>query len=205
MSDVTEPLPVGEAVASAHGAITRMVALASGGLVDEATTPCSRWTVRDLVRHLEAIAGAYVLWASAAIGGRVGDLRMGAELAAYNQQMLQRLPDHGIARHMTTFSQLASDHLRIVEAFPDLRMLRVPATEVVWTVGDHAGVAALEWHLHAWDLSRAAGTVHVPDAAPLAIAWAATLGPALDVPLEVDGAGNGAVWDAVLRASGRTP
>lgn len=205
MSDVSDSLPVGEAVASAHAAITRMVALATGDLVDEAPTPCSRWTVRDLVRHLEAIAGAYVLWASAAIGGRVGDLRMGAELAAYNQQMLQRLPEHGTGRHMTTFSQLASDHMRIVEAFPDSPMLRVPTTGAQWTVADHAGVAALEWHLHAWDLSRAAGTVHVPDAAPLAIAWTATLGPALDRPLEVDGAGNGAVWDAVLRASGRSP
>ncbi len=28
----------------------------------DAATPCTRWTVHDLVRHLEAIAGAYLLW-----------------------------------------------------------------------------------------------------------------------------------------------
>jgi len=205
VSDVSGPLPVGEAIASAHTAITRIVAVVNGGVDDDAPTPCMQWTVRDLARHLEAISGAYVLWSSAALGGRLGDLRTGSDLAAYNDEMLQRLPDHGTSRHVTTFSQLASDHLRIVEAFPDSPMLRVPSTGVVWTVGDHAGVAALEWHLHAWDLSRAAGTVHVPDATPLAMAWSATIGPAVDAPLDARGTSNGATWDAVLRASGRSP
>lgn len=205
MSDVTDPLPVGEAVASAHAGISRILAVVNGDLDDDAPTPCTHWHARDLVRHLEAIAGAYVLWASAALGGRVGELKIGPVLAAYNDEMLERLPEHGTARHASTFAQLALDHLRVVEAFPDPPMLRVPTNGATWTVGEHAGVAALEWNVHAWDLSRAAGTVHVPDATPLAAAWRATLGPALGVPLDVTDTSNGALWQAVLQAAGRTP
>lgn len=201
---MTTTIPADVAIASAHGAVTRIVALVNSGIDESAPTPCSKWSVSDVVRHLEAIAGAYVLWVSAAIGGRVGDLKVGDELAAYNQSLLERMPNNGLARHVTTFSQLAVDHLRLVEAFPDPPMLRAPGGEV-WSVQDHVGVAAIEWHVHAWDLSRAAGTVHVPDARPLAQAWRATLGQTVGPQLDGWTTDNGATWEALLRATGRTP
>ncbi len=41
-----------------------------------------------------------------------------------------------------------------------------------YTVGDHAGAACVEWHLHAWDMARAVGGDYRPrDPDLLVSAW----------------------------------
>jgi hypothetical protein len=186
-------------------------ALASGAAATESVTlghdgdptPCALWSLRDLVRHLEIIAGAYVLWVGAAIGGRVGTLRMGGAQDAWNAELLARLPARDTAAHRARFAALAGDHRRLVAAAADLPMFEL-AGGARWTVGDHAGVVALEWHVHAWDLAAAAGQIHRPapdDVATLAGVWEHLQGPAVGVPLPVlDDA-----WAAILTAAGRRP
>ena len=62
------------------------------------------------------------------------------------------------------------------------------------TAAEHLSSAAIEWHLHAWDLDP--GRVP-PASAPLLVAeWRRHL------PFPV---GGGDPWDALLVASGRTP
>lgn len=169
----------------------------------QAPTACSNWTVHDLVRHLEAIAGAYVLWVGAAIGGRIGRMRTLQELEAYNDRMLRRLPELSTDRHLHHFDDLAQDHHRLVRAGWARPMMHTPG-DALLHVGDHARIAAVEWHLHAWDLGATAADRHRP--APVALevlcaAWDDTLAEltALPRPTEDD------PWMFLLTASGRAP
>jgi hypothetical protein len=167
-----------------------------------AATGCAGWRVHDLTRHLEAIAGAYVLWAGAALGGRIMTLRTGDELAAYNTAMLDRLPDLPTPEHVDRFRALATDHARLVAAGWDLPMART-AAGVPLTVGEHAIVAATEWHVHAWDLASGRDRRHEPGPATLVLcaAWDAVLAPALGA----DPNARPDTWTSLLTATGRTP
>lgn len=167
-----------------------------------AATACAGWRVHDLTRHLEAIAGAYVLWAGAALGGRIMTLRTGDELAAYNATMLDRLPDLATTDHVARYRALATDHARLVAAGWDLPMART-AGGVLLTVGEHAAVAAVEWHVHAWDLASSRDRRHEPGPATLAVlgaAWGATLAPALGAAQDA----RPDTWTSLLTATGRT-
>lgn len=198
----SEPAPAGPDAEAVVRALTTGVAAVGLPDDDEAPTPCSDWSARDIVRHLEAVAGAYVLWVAGAIGGRMTPLLVGGDLAAWNAALLERLPDRSTWNHHRRFRELASDHRRLVTAHPESPMKFTPHG-TVWTVLEHAGVAAIEWHVHAWDLAQAAGHEHSPDpvdAATLARAWSAVLTPASERALP-----DGDPWPAVLKASGRTP
>ena len=169
-----------------------------------APTPCERWTVHDLVRHLEAIAGAYLLWTGSAVGGRIARMRVGDDLARYNELMLQRLPRVALPVHARRFEALATDHVRLARATWEMPMLETP-DDVPLDVGQHAGITAVEWHVHAWDLARARGRDHVPDDLSLDVVlrvWDDTLGAvtgAVRDPQTDD------AWAALLVATGRTP
>jgi uncharacterized protein (TIGR03083 family) len=169
----------------------------------DAPTPCVRWDARQLARHLEAIAGAYLLWNGSAVGGRVARLRTATELARYNELMLQRLPRLTLADHRRRFLALACDHLRLAAATWDLPMVETPDGTPV-EVGIHAGTAAVEWHVHAWDLARAADRDHTPPAEALRVvtrAWDTTLAQVTGVERDPDLP----PWTSVLVASGRRP
>ncbi len=164
-------------------------------------TACPAWTVHDLVRHLEAIAGAYVLWVGAAIGGRVGALRTPDALRAYNDRMLQRLPQLPTEQHLERFRALADDHRRLVGAGWEQPMLRTPG-DTVLRVGDHGGVAALEWHLHAWDLGGPSGGAHRPSAhvlESLCATWDDALVDVTDTMRDT----SEEPWQSLLTATGR--
>lgn len=166
-------------------------------------TACPAWTVHDLVRHLEAIAGAYVLWVGAAIGGRVGTMRTPDALRAYNDRMLRRLPELSTDEHLRRFRALADDHLRLVGTGWEQPMMRTPG-DAVLRVGDHGGVAALEWHLHAWDLGGASGGGHRPSdrvAELLCATWDDALADVTDTLRDT----SEAPWPSLLAATGRIP
>lgn len=165
----------------------------------DAATPCTTWDVADLCGHLEAIAGSYVMWASAAGGGRDVTLRSGETLARWNEEMVQRLPHRDLATRIERWADLAGDHHRLVAAFGDADGI-VLADGTKLTITEHAGIAAVEWWLHAWDLATALGVAEptpslVPD---LISVWrthlARVTGEPATGPLEAA---------TLLRASGR--
>lgn len=166
-------------------------------------TACTDWTVHDLVRHLEAIAGAYVLWVGAAIGGRIGRMRTSRELEHYNDRMLQRLPEMPTDQHLHQFGDLARDHHRLVGTGWTHPMLRTSGASLL-RVGDHGRVAAVEWHLHAWDLGQSTEDRHRPTAASLEVlcaAWDQTLADLTGMPRDT----GDDPWTFLLTATGRVP
>lgn len=169
----------------------------------DAPTPCRDWALLDLVRHLEGIAGAYLLWVGSAVGGRVAHLRVGQELAAYNAQVLERLPVLTVGEHAHRFHQMAGDHLRLAQATWERPVLETP-DDVILDVGTHAGVAAVEWHVHAWDLAWSVGRSHVPTADVLDVltrTWDDVLALVTGAP-RPDADDD---WEGLLRATGRVP
>lgn len=165
-------------------------------------TPCADWDLGDLLGHLEAIAGSYVLWVSACVGGRTQRLRSGDDLAAWNATMVLRVPRRELSTARPRWHELASDHLALVRAFPDGHGLQLSNGDHL-TFGEHASVAAIEWYLHEWDLTFAIGAHAAPDvtlAAQLVDAWDRHLTGLLG---RADGSTD--PHDALLLASGRAP
>lgn len=182
--------------------IDAVVAAVRDGRPD-AASPCTGWDALTVVRHLEGIAGAYVLWAGSSLGGRIARMRTGVEAADYNATILARLPRLGLAEHLDRFVTLACDHVRLARVTWTTPMLQTP-DDVILSVGQHAGVAAVEWHVHAWDLARSQGRQHTPDADSLAVcvgAWEEVLADVAGRALDDEAA----AWPALLAATGRTP
>lgn len=199
----TRNAPDRDATLAAVAAGAGAVAAAAVDARPDAPTPCDGWDALTLVRHLEGIAGAYLLWTGAALGGRVARLRTAAESARHNATILARLPVLGLREHVARFVALADDHVRLAGATWTTPMLQAPDA-LALTVGQHAAVAAVEWHVHAWDLARSQGRDHVPEPASLAVcasAWTTVLGDVEGtVPEEAEPS-----WEDLLAATGRTP
>ncbi len=193
---MTEVEAIQRVLASGMAACTDAVASAP----DDRATACDGWTVRDLVRHLEVVAGSNVLWTSAALGGRVRRALSEPDQDAFNHEMLDRLPRRSTAAHLERFVELADDHVRLVRATAAMPMTELGDGRVL-TAAEHAGLVALEWHVHAWDLARSNGDSHLPEADDVAVlidVWA-TADPAAAAELDLP------TWTGLLRALGRQP
>jgi uncharacterized protein (TIGR03083 family) len=150
------------------------------------------------------------------------------KLARQNTAELAALPDAAGSEHIAAFAASARAYAARAVAVWDLPHHRYGDTVV--TVAGAVGTACAEWHLHAWDLAASLGKDYQP-ASPelLAAGWQAgrpQRPPDAVVPVAPCGAavagapardvgGNGragaphaepdGAWEALLRASGRTP
>ena len=150
------------------------------------------------------------------------------KLARQNTAELAALPDATGPEHIAAFAASARAYAARALAVWDLPHHRYGDTVV--TVAGVVGAACAEWHLHAWDLAASLGKDYQP-ASPelLAAGWQAgrpQRPPDAVVPVAPCGAavagapardvgGNGragaphaepdGAWEALLRASGRTP
>ena len=163
----------------------------------DAPTPCGTWTALEVSGHVLAIIRYYLRLLDAMEDGRpMTHLPRGEDLAAMNSKDLAQLPEGGGAERVERFGELGSEHLR------RLRDSEWGRTVGTWsglgnmTVGEHAGVAVGEWHVHAWDLARASGGDHRP-------ADAITVKQGQRVVLRATGPGD--PWAAVLLGYGRDP
>ncbi len=84
---------------------------------------------------------------------------------------------------------------RVGETDPDLVLAQWEGLGAL-SVRHHTLAAAVEWHLHAWDLARALGWDHRPADPELLFDGRRLLGASLP---------GGDAWSAVLAASGRRP
>lgn len=155
-------------------------------------TRCAGWRAVDLAGHLVLVVRMYDEHLSTAARSPV-PARFGssAERAEENERALAGLPASTGPQRIGAFLDTARAYLGRVEARPQLRFRR---EDHVLTAGEHLACAAIEWHLHAWDLDPGR---EVPACADLlADSWRRHL------PFPI---GRGDPWHELLVASGRAP
>ncbi|MCP4380138.1 MAG: hypothetical protein GY798_01705 [Hyphomicrobiales bacterium] len=170
---------------------------------------CGRWTGAQTARHLAAVARWYHEWLDRAIAGDASPPFTASEMDQRNDDALARIGDISGPEAITDFAETATDYLRRATAHWNLAY-GYPYGTV--TVGLHCGVAAAEWHLHAWDLSHTSELRHRPQnpealftAAGMCLAEAkGGLGGAMLRFLVPLGARR-SPWPTILQRSGRTP
>lgn len=113
------------------------------------------WSGHELARHLLVIAGWYHEWLDAALEGNGTQPFPAKQLDDRNELAILDIRDLDGPEAIAQFVDRAT-------GYSD--RLRQASTTTKWsapygfangvsTVGGHAGIAAAEWHLHAWDLS----------------------------------------------------
>jgi len=175
-----------------------------------AATPCADWRAVDVAGHLRCVADDYHEYLDDAPASRLARLMatgapadsLARKLARQNSAELAALPDAPGAEHIAAFAESARSYGRRLPLLWDLPHHRYRGTDV--TVGEMAGVACAEWHLHAWDLARSLGKDYRPATPELVVtAWRAGT-PQLR-PLPATGRADDDPWHFLLGASGRDP
>lgn len=170
-----------------------------------AQTPCPEWRAADLAGHLRCIADDYHEYLDDAPVSRFSRLMatgvqqetIARKLARQNAAELAVLPDVRPEQHIAAFA--ASARRYRARLAPLMRLPHHSYRGRVITVAGMAGLACVEWHLHAWDLARTLGHDYRPaDPESVLAGWLAGI-PQVPVPAAGD------PWQAVLLASGRFP
>jgi Mycothiol maleylpyruvate isomerase N-terminal domain len=180
-----------------------------------APTPCAEWRAVDLAGHLRCVADDYTEYLDDAPASRLARLMatgvpadsLARKLARQNSAELAALPDAPGPEHVAAFAESARSYGRRLPMSWELPHHRYRGTEV--TVGEMAGVASAEWHLHAWDLARSLGKDYRPADPELVLtAWRSgtpQLWPVLGAGPDRAGTDSDDPWHFLLRASGRNP
>ena len=124
-----------------------------------ATPVCGVWSATETARHLVAVAGWYHIWLDRALNDELSRPFPGEDIDAHNARSLTEHDDLDGEDAVAVFVESAGAYLDRVRLNWD-RPFSFPFGTV--TVGLHAGVAATEWHLHAWDLSVLNDERHTP-------------------------------------------
>ncbi|MFI0352057.1 maleylpyruvate isomerase N-terminal domain-containing protein [Actinomadura sp. 9N407] len=189
---------------SYHDGVRAIRALAARVPDWNVPTPCADWQAIDLAGHLRCVAENFLEYLQDSPDSRLAKLfaRDAATAVLIRQQARQNaaelavLPPEPGAERIMAFTVSAGAYADLMPDMWDRTHLIYRGTK--YTVGDHAGAACVEWHLHAWDLARAIGADYRPrDPALLVSAWHWGV-PHL--PLA-----SGDDWESVLRSSGRAP
>jgi uncharacterized protein (TIGR03083 family) len=166
---------------------------------------CGTWTATDLAGHLVCVVGWYHAWLDRAEAGDTAPPFSESDLDVHNEEALAALDLGAGPERIAAFTREARRYAERLDAVWDLAY-GFPFGTV--TAGVHAGAAAGEWHLHAWDLSR--GTHRPRDPRQLFVAIGAAITAAQGGPI---GRAGGAIlpiasrwkpWEQLLRRSGRT-
>ncbi len=162
-----------------------------------ASTPCAAWRCVDLAGHVLCIARYYHRLLDAALTGHpLSGLPRGEALAVMNGQDLIELPE-------SSGPERIRDFVRTATAYGDrLRDHDWETSIGTWvgigrlTIAEHIRLAVGEWHIHAWDLARAAGGHHQPSDPEVVVAGLRILPESLP---------EGEPWAVALQAAGRFP
>lgn len=162
---------------------------------------CGVWSVADVVRHELDVSGWYHAWLDRALAGD--------PTATFTVDQLDAEADAGVRRLAGTApadaaEQFVREAARYLDRITSCWHLPYGYPRGTVTVGLHAGVAATEWHLHAWDVAGALGLDHRPsDPGALWVVTSACLTTATggDPPPPSDED----PWLRILQRSGRTP
>ena len=170
-----------------------------------APTTCPEWLAADLAGHLRCVADDYHEYLDDAPVSRLSRLMatgahqqsIARKLARQNAAELAALPEAPPEEHITAFARSATRYA--ARLGPLLRLPHHSYRGRVISVAGMAGVACVEWHVHAWDLASALGIIYRPaDPEAVLAAWLSGI-PQLPLRSDED------PWVAVLRSSGRLP
>jgi hypothetical protein len=171
-------------------------------------TPCPAWTAVELLGHLQVVAGWYHAWLDLAEAGVAEPPFAAGHLPVENAAAVDALPPTSGPDRLTAFTTLARTYAK---RLPERWSLPYGYPRGTVTAGFHAGVAAIEWHVHAWDLGQVVGHQYRP-ADPEALAaigaeselrWRAPLLKPI-VPIVRRVAASGDAWRRLLKGAGRT-
>jgi hypothetical protein len=186
------------------GAIAQYAARMSEA--DWVTIACGEWTAAEVVAHVEIVAGWYHEWLDRAERGDAAPVFPIEELPDRNAEALRTLAPAAPAAHVEAFVSLATAYARRLTTEWDLPF-GYPRGTV--TAGEHAALATLEWHTHAWDLARVLGEGHAPSRPDVVASaawetWRATpQGSAAAVASSDESDAQRDPWLALLRRMGR--
>lgn len=166
---------------------------------------CGEWDAADTARHLLVVAEWYGQWLDRSLSGTSESPCGERELDRRNREAVGARAHLAPVVAIDQFAEVALAYLERAERHLDHRYAYPFGTV---TVALHLGVAAAEWHLHAWDLDRTT-TPADPQALFLAAGrCVAATKPAVQravlVRLLPLGARR-APWSTMLRRSGRRP
>ena len=170
---------------------------------------CGDWTAEQTARHVLSVAGWYHDWLDRAQAGTASMPFDQGDMDARTAAALTEVGDLDGPTAVARFVDAADRYLNRVIQDWDVPY-GYPAGVV--TAGLHCGIAATEWHLHAWDLSGATGPRHRPEdpaglfdaaASCLAAAQGGVSGSAVGLMIPVGR--RLAPWENMLRRSGRAP
>ncbi len=170
---------------------------------------CGSWTATETVRHVLAVSRWYHAWLDRALGGDLTPPFDAASMDQRNEAELTGLAGLGGGAALAEFAESAMSYL---DRLSDNWDVPYAYPYGVVTAGLHAGLAATEWHLHAWDLSTVGGQIHSPvdpkglflaAGGGVAAAEGGVKGEALSwiVPIMA----NRSPWRTLLERSGRIP
>jgi hypothetical protein len=166
---------------------------------DWARPACGTWTGTELAGHLVTVIGWYHDWLDRAEAGDASPAFPATELDAHTAADLAALPAGTGPERIAVFADRADAYRARLHEHWDLPY-GYPRGTV--TAGQHAALAAWEWHVHAWDFATAAGGSSRPDDAATLYARGNecfTAATGVEVPpAEHD------PWIALLHRSGRT-
>jgi uncharacterized protein (TIGR03083 family) len=166
-------------------------------------TTCPEWRAADLAAHLRCVAEDYNEYLEEAPESRLTKLMASGasapsierKLARQNATELAVLPEAPPDQHIAAFARSAAGYATRIA--PLLELPHHSYRGRVITVAGMAGVACVEWHVHAWDLACALGLRYRP-VRPEAVRDAWLAGVAHTPLLPGDDP-----WLSVLRSSGR--
>ena len=169
---------------------------------------CGEWAAADTVRHLVGVTDWYHEWLDRALNGDATPPFHEHEFDERNAATVAALQGLDGPTATARFGERAATYLdRASEAW-DVSY-GFPAGTI--TVGLHVGIAATEWHLHAWDLTAGRAERHHPTSPTdlfkaAGAAMAETKGGlhgrllGLAVPL----ASKRSPWQTIIKQSGRS-
>ena len=115
---------------------------------------CGNWSGKQVAAHLLCVVRWYHEWLDRALVGETNPPFSVEDLAAQNEQALAEIEP---ASPTGRIAQFQAEAERYARRLPDCWDLQYGYPYGTVTAGLHAGVAAAEWHLHAWDLATATG------------------------------------------------
>ena len=134
-------------------------------------TVVGEWSAHELARHLAAVADWYHDWLDHAEAGDASQPFPTKQLDGRNELAVLDLDHLAGPEAIERFVSRANEYRDRLRAMADSGRWDVPYgfAHGTTTVGGHAGVAAAEWHLHAWDLASHDHTPTQPERLYLAV------------------------------------